>query len=174
MRCISDELEPNKEIFFGVQPVRSDTTSIMLSKDGAPIACGGTLNAGDTNLKFIMSGNPSGSEFLIDTVATAGYGSWGIQSGKCNNLRVYNSGGNSYTVPPSGEVTIRASWSTGERNKINVSPDCRYTITGTGAPAAAPTTVKNTATSTFATLSTSLASLMMAFTVISYTATSCL
>ena len=168
-----DEFAPNNEIFFGVQPVLSDTTSIMLSKDGASIACGGTLNAGDTNLKFVMSGNPGDSEFLIDTVATAGTGSWGIQSGECKNLRVYNAGANSYTVPPSGEVTIRASWSTGERNKINVSPDCRYTITGTGGPAAAPTTVKNTATTTFATLSTSLA-LMMACTVISYTATSCL
>ncbi len=156
----------------------------MLSKDGAPIACGGTLNAGDTNLKFAMSGNPSNSQFLIDTVATAGTGSWGIQSGECKNLRVYNAGANSYTVPPSGEVTIRAAWSTGQSNKVNISPDCKYTVTGTGGPAAAPTTtggpaaasttVKNTATTKFATLSSSLASLMLAFTVISYTAASCL
>ena len=154
------------EIFFGVQPVRSDTTSIMLSKDGVSIACGGTFNVGDTNLKFVMSGNPGGSEFLIDTVASAGSGSWGIQSGKCSNLRVYNSGDNSYAVPPSGDVTIRAAWSTGERIKISISPDCKYTVTGT--------TVKNTATPKFATSSSSLTSLIMAFTVISYTAASCL
>jgi hypothetical protein len=150
----------------------------MLSKDGTSIPCGGTLNAGDANLKFVLSGNlkyvKESFQFLIDTIATAPTGAWGIQSGECKNLRVYDSGSNSYTVPPSGEVTIRASWSTGESNKINVSPDCRYTITGTGGPAAAPTTVKNTATTKFATLSSSLASLMLAFTVIFYTAASCL
>jgi hypothetical protein len=160
----------------------------MLSKDGTSIPCGGTLNAGDANLKFVLSGNlkyvKDSFHFLIDTIATAPTGAWGIQSGECKNLRVYDSGSNSYTVPPSGEVTIRASWSTGERNKINVSPDCKYTVTGTGgpaaaptttgAPAAAPTTVKNTATTKFATLSSSLASLMLAFTVIFGTAASCL
>ncbi len=156
----------------------------MLSKDGISIPCGETLIAGDANLKFVLSANlkyvKDSFQFLIDTVATAGTGSWGIQSGECKNLRVYNSGANTYTVPPSGEVTIRASWSTGESNKIYVSPDCKYTVTGTGGPAptggpaAAPTTVKNTATTKFATLSSSLAALMMAFTVISYTAASCL
>ena len=203
-----------------MQPVRSDTTSIQLSKDGAPIACGGTLNAGDTNLKFVISGNPlnfqsDNFEFLIDTFATAGAGSWGIQSGECKNLRAYNSAGKSYTgmythtqsmytryvrhtyavcvcvcvhilvkmqlrsskqtiyrdmdiatVPPSGEVTIRAAWSTGERVKISISPDCKYTVTGTLGAAAA--------TTKFATSSSSLASLIMAFTIISYTTASCL
>ena len=205
--------------------MRSDTTSIQLSKDGAPIACSGTLNAGDTNLKFVISGNPLNFqsdkfEFLIDTIATAGAGSWGIQSGECKNLRGYNSAGNSYTgmythtetvcirakydatysvcvcvcvfvcvhilvkmqlrsskqtiyrdmdiatVPPSGEVTIRAAWSTGERVKISISPDCKYTVTGTLGAAAA--------TTKFATSSSSLASLIMAFTIISYTTASCL
>ena len=151
-----------------MQPVLSDTTSIMLSKDGASIACGGTLNADDTNLKFVMSGNPGDSEFLIDTVATAGTGSWGIQSGKCNNLRVYNSVSSSYTVPPSGMVTIRAAWSTGERIKISISPDCQYTVTG-GPIVVPPTTnVKSTAATRFATWSTSLAALFMAVTAISY------
>ena len=66
------------------------------------------------------------------------------------------------TVPPSGEVTIRAAWSTGERVKISISPDCKYTVTGTptttGGAAAAPTAVKN--------------ALIMAFTIISYTTSS--
>lgn len=159
-----DEFAPNKEIFFGMQHVLSDTTSIMLSKDGASIACGGTLNAGDTNLKLVISGNPGDSEFLIDTVATAGTGSWGIQSGKCKNMRVYNSVGNSYTVPPSGKVTIRAAWSTGERIKISISPDCKCTVTG-GPPT---TNVKSTAATKFATWSTSLAALIMAVTAICY------
>ena len=163
-----DQFAPNNEIFFGVQPVLSDTTSIMLSKDGATIACGGTLNAGDTNLKFVMSGSPGESEFLIDTRATAGTGSWGIQSGKCNNLRVYNSVANSYTVPPSGKVTIRAAWSTGERIKISISPDCEYTVTG-GPSVVPPTTnVKSTAATKFATWFTALAALIMAVTAICY------
>ena len=82
------------------------------------------------------------------------------------------------TVPPSGEVTIRAAWSTGERVKISISPDCKYTVTGTptttGGAAAATTAVKNAATTKFATSSSSLASLIMAFTIISYTTASCL
>ncbi len=64
-------------------------------------------------------------------------------------MRVYNSGDNSYTIPPSGEVTIRAVWSTGERNKINVSPDCKYTVTGSfgsGGSAAAPSSVDQSTT----------------------------
>ena len=67
----------------------------MLSKEDASIACGGTLNAGDTNLKFVMSETPGNCEF-----------------------------------PPSGEVTIRETWSTGERTRISISPDCMYTVTG--------------------------------------------
>ena len=70
------------------------------------------------------------------------------------------------TVPPSGEVTIRAAWSTGERVKISISPDCKYTVTGTLGAAAA--------TTKFATSSSSSASLIMVFTIISYTTTSCL
>ena len=51
--------------------VRSGVTQVQLAKDGAAIACGGSLTAGDTGLTLVKASSGVGSQYLIEAVASA-------------------------------------------------------------------------------------------------------
>jgi hypothetical protein len=67
-------------------------------------------------------------------VATAGTSSsWGIKGGKCDGARVLFSSGDpmdmTYTVPPSGSITVRVAWSReADVGQVCVTPDCTCAV----------------------------------------------
>jgi hypothetical protein len=107
-------------------PVEIGSASIKLQKGGTPIACGSSLTAGDTGLTFAVSGQ--GSQYVVQAIASAGTGSWGIQGGQCSMQRVDNTASNTYTVPASGTVTVRVAGAS-SYGPVRVSQDCKYTVT---------------------------------------------
>ena len=79
---------------------RSSSRTLAFSS----VACGGTITAG-TSQTLSLSNN--GDEFAIEAVASAGTSTlWGLVGGTCSKQRRYNTVP-SYTVPPSGTVTLR-------------------------------------------------------------------
>ena len=107
---------------------RSLSTQVQLAKGGSTIACGGTLTAGDTGLTLVKG--TTGSQYIIEAVASAGTGSHGIISGACSMQRLVNSASNTYTVPPSGTVTLRIAHASGQ-STVTTSADCTYTVAST-------------------------------------------
>jgi len=104
--------------------VRSTSRTLAI----AGVACGGTITAGTTQTLSLSSNS---GQFTIEAVASAGTSTaWGLGGGTCSKQRKYNSVP-SYTVPPSGTVTLRVAWA-GSRSTISTSQDCTYTV----APAA--------------------------------------
>ena len=99
---------------------RSSSRTLAFSS----VACGGTITAG-TSQTLSLSNN--GDEFAIEAVASAGTSTlWGLVGGTCSKQRRYNTVP-SYTVPPSGTVTLRVAWATSE-STVSTSPDCTYTV----------------------------------------------
>ena len=91
------------------------------------VACGGTITAGTTQT---LSLSNNGDEFAIEAVASAGTSTlWGLVGGTCSKQRRYNTVP-SYTVPPSGTVTLRVAWAASE-STVSTSQDCTYTISPT-------------------------------------------
>ena len=90
---------------------RSASTQVQLAKGGSTIACGGTLTAGDTGLTLVKG--TTGRQYIIEAIASVGTGSHGIISGSCSMQRLANSASNTYTVPPSGTVTLRIAHASG-------------------------------------------------------------
>jgi hypothetical protein len=119
---------------MGAEVVESGSVSIKLQKGGTPIACGSSLTAGDTGLTFAVSGQ--GSQYVVQAIASAGTGSWGIQGGKCSMQRQDNAASNTYTVPASGTVTVRVAGASGY-GPVSVSPNCEYTVTAASKPTTA-------------------------------------
>jgi hypothetical protein len=110
----------------------STSASLRLTRGSNPIDCGGTLSAGET-AGFELSGHSG--QYLIEAVASAGTGAWGIGSmdamqaaPSCSGQRDVNKVSAAYTVPLSGAVTVRAVWATAAAGPVHVSPDCMYTI----------------------------------------------
>jgi hypothetical protein len=116
---------------MGAAVVESGSVSIKLQKGGTPIACGSSLTPGDTGLTFEVSGQ--GSQYVVEAIASAGMGSWGIQGGDCLNRRQINTVSNTYTVPGSGTVTVRVAGATA-KGPVAVSPDCVYTVPAASTP----------------------------------------
>ncbi len=108
------------------------SASIKLQKGGTPFACGSSLTAGDTGLTFTVSGQ--GLQYVVEAIASAGTGSWGIQGGKCSMQRQDNTDSNTYTVPASGTVTVRVA----AGNPVRVSPDCTYQVIAASTPSSPP------------------------------------
>ena len=119
---------------MGAAVVESGSVSIKLQKGGTPIACGSSLTAGDTGLTFAVSGH--GLQYVVEAIASAGTGSWGIQGGKCSMQRQDNPASNTYTVPASGTVTVRVAGASGY-GPVSVSPNCEYTVTAASKPTTA-------------------------------------
>ena len=110
---------------------RPDSILINLKKGGTSIACGSSLTPGDTGLTFEVSGQ--GSQYVVEAIASAGMGSWGIQGGDCLNRRQINTVSNTYTVPGSGTVTVRVAGASA-KGPVAVSPDCVNTVTAASTP----------------------------------------
>ena len=90
----------------------------------AGVACGGTITAGTTQT---LSLSDDSDLYTIEAVASAGTSTaWGLGGGTCSNQRMYNTVP-SFTVPPSGTVTLRVAWATG-RSTVYTSQDCAYTV----------------------------------------------
>jgi len=90
----------------------------------AGVACGGTITAGTTRT---LSLSDDSDLYTIEAVASAGTSTaWGLGDGTCSNQRMYNTVP-SFTVPPSGTVTLRVAWATG-RSTVYTSQDCAYTV----------------------------------------------
>ena len=95
----------------------------------AGVACGGTITAGTTQTLSLSSNS---GQYTIEAVASEGMSTaWGLEGSECSSKqRKYNSVP-SYTVPPSGTVTLRVAWAA-SRSTVSTSQDCTYTV----APAA--------------------------------------
>jgi hypothetical protein len=90
----------------------------------AGVACGGTITAGTTPT---LSLSDDSDLYTIEAVASAGTSrAWGLGGDTCSNQRMYNTIP-SFTVPPSGTVTLRVAWATG-RSTVYTSQDCAYTV----------------------------------------------
>ena len=107
---------------------RLSSTQIQLAKNGNTIACGGTLTPGDTGLTLVKASSGVGSQYIIEAVASAGTGAWGIISGTCQMQRLVFSRSSTYTVPPSGTVTLRIAHATSSSSAVSTSADCTYTV----------------------------------------------
>jgi len=120
---------------------RLTSTQVQLAKDGNTIACGGTLTAGDTGLTLVKASSGVGSQYKIEAIASAGTGAWGIISGDCSMQRLDNTVDNTYTVPPSGTVTLRIAHAN-SNGAVSTSADCTYTVQagGSGSAASPPPT----------------------------------
>jgi len=106
------------------------TVQVQLAKDGNTIACGGTLMAGDEGLTLVKASSGVGSQYIIEAIASAGTdgtGAWGIIDGDCSDQRLDNKVDNTYTVPPSGTVTLRIAHADGY-GAVSTSADCTYTV----------------------------------------------
>jgi hypothetical protein len=91
----------------------------------AGVACGGTITAGTTQTLSLSSNS---DEYTIEAVASAGTSTaWGLGGSTCSKQRKYNTVP-SYTVPPSGTVTLRVAWAASE-STVWTSQDCTYTVT---------------------------------------------
>ena len=91
----------------------------------AGVACGGTITAGTSET---LSLSDNSYEYTIEAVASAGTSTaWGLGGSTCSKQRKYNSVP-SYTVPPSGTVTLRVAWAASE-STVSTSQDCTYTVT---------------------------------------------
>lgn len=113
----------------------SSSMSLQLQSAGAAVACGGTITA-DAGMTFSLSGHSGKKKFLIEAVASAGTGNWGITGGECDKQRTNDAfiyASKIYTVPKSGSVTVRATWATGYGSAVMVTPDCTYTVQATSA-----------------------------------------
>ena len=106
---------------------RLSSTQVQLAKEGTTIACGGTLTPGDTGLTLVKASSGVGSQYVIEAVASAGTGAWGIISGACSMQRLVNSVSNTYTVPQSGNVTLRIAHAAGY-GTVSTSADCTYAV----------------------------------------------
>jgi hypothetical protein len=90
----------------------------------AGVACGGTITAGTTQTLSLSSNS---GQFTIEAVASAGTSTaWGLGGSTCSKQRNYNSVP-SYTVPPSGTVTLRVAWAASQ-STVSTSNDCTYTV----------------------------------------------
>ena len=107
---------------------RTGSTQVQLAKNGNTIPCGGTLTADEAGLTLVKASSGVGSQYIIEAVASAGTGAWGIISGTCSMQRLVNSVSNTYTVPPSGTVTLRIAHAGGSQSKVRTSADCTYTV----------------------------------------------
>ena len=154
---------------MGAEVVESGSVSIKLQKGGTPIACGSSLTAGDTGLTFAVS--EQGSQYVVEAIASAGTGSWGIQGGKCKMQRQDNSASNTYTVPASGTVTVRVAGAL-SKGQVRVSPNCEYTVTSASTPSSSPPSSSSqtpkTSTSTRNAFSMILSFLLLAVLIHSY------
>ena len=102
--------------------------SISRTLNFAGVVCGGTITAGTAQT---LSLSDNSDDFTIEAVASAGTSTaWGLGGSTCSKQRKYNSVP-SYTVPPSGTVTLRVAWAASE-STVSTSLDCAYTV----APAA--------------------------------------
>eukprot|EP00277_Geminigera_cryophila_P011646 CAMPEP_0179437518 /NCGR_PEP_ID=MMETSP0799-20121207/21399_1 /TAXON_ID=46947 /ORGANISM="Geminigera cryophila, Strain CCMP2564" /LENGTH=558 /DNA_ID=CAMNT_0021218511 /DNA_START=135 /DNA_END=1811 /DNA_ORIENTATION=- len=105
--------------------VESQFTSVQLAKGGVAIACDvGVLTAGDQGLT--LQRGSTGSQYVIEAIATAGIGSWGIIGGTCDMERSI-SDSNKFTVPPSGQVKLRIAHS-GQNKMVTTSKFCTYEV----------------------------------------------
>jgi len=108
--------------------VAGGSTNLKLAKEGAAIACGGEITAGDS-LTFDMSGE--GSKYVIEATSGA------IAEGKCSNKARIDTNmaadakNKAFTVPASGSVTVRAAWAS-QYGIVTVSSDCTYTVKAAG------------------------------------------
>ena len=100
----------NEDPTLLVWPTHS-STQVQLAKVGSTIACGGTLTAVDSGLTLFKGA--TGSQYIIEAVASAGTGSHSMISGTWNMQRLVNSASNTYTVPMSGTVTLRVAHASG-------------------------------------------------------------
>ena len=112
---------------MGKMVEESSSGSLQLRSAGAAVACGGTITA-DASMTFGLSGHSG--QFVIEAIASAGTGNWGITGGECDKQRT-DDASKSYTVPKSGSVTVRATWATGYGSAVMVTPDCTYTVQAT-------------------------------------------
>ncbi len=142
---------------MGAEVVESSSVSIKLQKGGTPIACGSSLTAGDTGLTFAVSGQ--GLQYVVEAIASAGTGSWGIQGGKCEMQRQDTTTSITYTVPASGTVTVRVAGAS-SKGQVSVSPKCEYTVTAASK--------SSTSTSTRNAVSMILSSLLVAALMYAY------
>ena len=100
--------------------VRSSSRTLAF----AGVACGGTITAGTTQTLSLSSNS---GEYTIEAVASAGTSTaWGLGGSTCSKQRKYNSVP-SYTVPPSGTVTLRVAWAA-SKSTVSTSDDCTYTV----------------------------------------------
>ena len=101
--------------------------SLKLESAGAAVECGGTI-AANASMAFSLSGH-SGL-YLIEAVASAGAGDWGITGGECSKQRT-DDASKTYKVPENGSVTVRATWALGYGSPVKVTPDCTYAVQAT-------------------------------------------
>ena len=113
---------------------QSTSRTIQFAKAGSAISCGGTITAGDS-LTLTLSNTQQ--EYLIEAVASAGTGAWGLSSGLCSNQRRQQTTAGTYTVPASGTVTLRVSWATSE-SQVYYTPDCTYSVIVSAPPPPPP------------------------------------
>ena len=104
---------------------RLSSTQVQLAKDGNTVACGGTLRAGDAGLTFVKASGV-GRKYKIEAIASAGMGEWGIIAGECTRQRTADIS-DTYTVPPSGTVTLRIAHAKGY-GQVSTSADCTYSV----------------------------------------------
>ena len=127
------ELECDRSITEGSPimqaPVQAAATSpVRLSVGGTEIECGGSLPRGGSGLTFSWSGSQKmGRHYVVEAVASAGAGAWGIVGGSCFRQRVVDSISHMYTVPEVGNVTLRAAFADGH-GAVMVTPDCTYSV----------------------------------------------
>lgn len=142
-----DLLECSRDIAAGANIMgqvvqESASASLRLTAtDGTPINCGEMLSPGEAQLGFDLSGESG--EYLIEAVASAGTGAWGMGSQEesgdapsCSGQRDVNRVSATYTVPASGTVTLRAVWASSNAGPVYVSPDCVYVVSNSTPPAA--------------------------------------
>ena len=71
---------------MGAEVMLFNSILINLKKGATSITCGSRLTPGDTGLTFEVSGQ--GLQYVVEAIASAGTGSWGIQGGKCSMQRL--------------------------------------------------------------------------------------
>jgi hypothetical protein len=112
---------------MGASVQRLASTQVQLAKDGNTMPCGATLTPGDAGLTLVKASDGVGYQYKIEAVASAGTGAWGIVSGTCSMQRLDHNVSSTYTVPPSGNVTLRIAHADGY-GTISTSADCTYAV----------------------------------------------
>ncbi|KAJ1445488.1 hypothetical protein M885DRAFT_418033, partial [Pelagophyceae sp. CCMP2097] len=119
-------------VIMGSAVVESTARTVQLTRDGAPVACGGTYVAGEALLASLSS---TAGQYMFD-VSGATLGA----AGRCDGARTDNTDGVTVTAPTTGTITIRAAWAPGF-GIVTKTPDCTLTLAAaeTTQPTANPT-----------------------------------